>query len=562
MTRSRVDSVNSFPVSHRCLRLANEPSCYTLNGHREGSSNDITHYHMTFIMEDGRVLVTGTSSSQSVPQDNSNTDPAVAIEVNFAVGAGMDDQLIGKPVAAIQTYLTTAILTDRGDVAMWGYNGHGQLGRGNTSGSNYAVPIDGTNITPRSNIANRHIVKIDITKGYPSASNAIWALAADGTVWGWGNASDGVLAQGNTTNQTSPVQLQYTGGTLVDDAVDIFLGGNNSRWGYIINEDGELWGVGDNGNGQLADGTTSNKTQFVQCTGLPSDLTPSDYKKVLPAGGRTNCAVVLLTDGRVYMAGQNNRYTLGVGPTSNVTTFTEITYPTGTTSVQDAWMAGEYAQTWLYSNDNRLYAVGYNGNGQLGVGNTSTITEYTEVTSNGEVDFGASDGGSAIGTNFTGGYVEYGKWKPIHISAGGSYSAPSHYHCVAMLGNDGHSYSAGYYGGYGTRNSATTRTIFQRHRIPNSAYEVRGVFEDDGGSIADRPHYDNMIPAQGPDREIIWKPAALVSHGYTSQWGCFLRLENGAVYAIGRNSGNKLGTVSTSSVNSSLGWRRVKLELT
>lgn len=518
---------------------------------------------MTFIMEDGRVLCTGVEANQSVPQDNNDTDPAVCIEVNFAVGAGFDDQLIGKPVAAIQSYTLTAILTDRGDVALWGYNGHGQLGRGNTTASVYAVPIDGTNITPRSNIANRHIVKIDITKGYSSVGICVWALAADGTVWGWGNGANGTLAQGNTTNQTSPVQLQYTGGTLVDDAVDIFLGHTNGKYGYILNEDGELWGVGSNADGQLADGSNTQRTQLVQCTGLPADLTPSDFKNVLISGGRTNATLVLLTDGRMYMAGQNNVYINGDGSSSaDVTTFTEITYPTGTTSVQDAWMAGEYAQAWLYSNDDRLYAAGYNGAGQLGIGNTSTPLEYTEVTSNGEVDFGASDGGSAIGTNFTGGYVEYGEWKPIHISAAGTYSAPTHYHTVAMLGNDGHSYSAGYYGGYGARDNAVTRTIFQRHRIPNSAYEVRGVFEDDGGSIADRPHYDNMIPAQGPDREIMWKPAALVSHGYSSQWGCFLRLENGAVYAIGRNSGNKLGTVSTSAVNSSLGWRRVKLELT
>ena len=38
-----------------------------------------------------------------------------------------------------------------------------------------------------------------------------------------------------------------------------------------------------------------------------------------------------------------------------------------------------------------------------------------------------------------------------------------------------------------------------------------------------------------------------MSHAYTSEWGAFVLLNNGELWAAGRNSSNKLGTEATNS---------------
>jgi hypothetical protein len=81
-------------------------------------------------------------------------------------------------------------------------------------------------------------------------------LKTDGTLWAWGEGSDGQLGQNDTVLYSSPVQV-----------------GNDSNWASVsagygsvaaLKSDGTLWVWGDNSNGQLGDGTEDDKSSPIQ----------------------------------------------------------------------------------------------------------------------------------------------------------------------------------------------------------------------------------------------------------------------------------------------------------
>jgi alpha-tubulin suppressor-like RCC1 family protein len=90
------------------------------------------------------------------------------------------------------------------------------------------------------------------------------ALKSDGTVWAWGSNSDGQLGDGTTTNRPAPVQVagQGTEGTgFLTGIVSISAGYRHS---LAIKSDGTVWAWGDNDIYQLADGTYTDRYTPVQ----------------------------------------------------------------------------------------------------------------------------------------------------------------------------------------------------------------------------------------------------------------------------------------------------------
>ncbi|WP_093525671.1 hypothetical protein [Stigmatella erecta] len=72
------------------------------------------------------------------------------------------------------------------------------------------------------------------------------AVLSDGTVWAWGNNSNGQLGDGTLLDRTVPVQVQG-----LNDGVDVAAGASHSLAMY---PNGTLWGWGLNAYGQIGDG--------------------------------------------------------------------------------------------------------------------------------------------------------------------------------------------------------------------------------------------------------------------------------------------------------------------
>lgn len=131
--------------------------------------------------------------------------------------------------------------------------------------------------------------------GFPAVGGAI---KTDGTLWLWGQNGNGQLGDGTTTDTSSPNQL----GSATD-------WDNFAIAGCVlaIKSGGSLWGWGLNDTGGLGLGDTTNRSSPVQ----------------ISAGGNLICfnhgrtSAVIKTNGDLYMWGQNQVGILGQSDTTD-----------------------------------------------------------------------------------------------------------------------------------------------------------------------------------------------------------------------------------------------------
>jgi alpha-tubulin suppressor-like RCC1 family protein len=123
------------------------------------------------------------------------------------------------------------------------------------------------------------------------------ALKADGTVWAWGHNNEGQLGDGTTTDRYVPAPV--TGLTHVI-AIDV----GDGTHALAITRDGTAWAWGRNVEGQLGDGTTTPRLTPVQIASLANVVAVS-------AGGAHSLAVK--QDGTVWSWGDNTYGQLGNG---------------------------------------------------------------------------------------------------------------------------------------------------------------------------------------------------------------------------------------------------------
>ena len=138
----------------------------------------------------------------------------------------------------------------------------------------------------------------------------------------------------------------------------------------ILKNDGTLWGCGHNGYGQLGLGDTTNRTTFTQIT-----TNADDIKSVYCGWYYT---IILKNDGTLWGCGYNGYGNLGLGDTTNRTTFTQIT--TNTNDIKEIY-CGTY-HVFILENDGTLWGCGWNNYGQLGLGDTTNRNTFTQITTN------------------------------------------------------------------------------------------------------------------------------------------------------------------------------------
>jgi alpha-tubulin suppressor-like RCC1 family protein len=147
-------------------------------------------------------------------------------------------------VACSSVWHCLALKTD-GSVVAWGRNDEGQLGNGGTTSVGASTPVAVIGLTSK-------VVAIGTT------AQASVVVTEDGKVWSWG----GAVYHGHavTTNLLTPTEL-----TTLRSAVRLSC---SDRHCTVLRSDGSLWSWGDNGTGELGDGTRIERSTPVQATGL------------------------------------------------------------------------------------------------------------------------------------------------------------------------------------------------------------------------------------------------------------------------------------------------------
>ncbi|MBK8090761.1 MAG: cadherin-like beta sandwich domain-containing protein [Verrucomicrobiaceae bacterium] len=189
----------------------------------------------------------------------------------------------------------------------------------------------------------------------------------DGTLWAWGRNNNGQIGQGSTTT------TQYTSPTQI---------GTETTWAWVVaganhcvavKTDGTLWAWGANGNGQVGQGNTTT-TIYSTPTQIGTLTTWSTDGDHLHAGG--DFTLALRANGTLWAWGQNTNSQLGDASTTLRSAPVQI----GSVTSWSRVMAGTAFSAALRT-DGSLWTWGANGSGQLGDGSLTTSNAPTQLGS-------------------------------------------------------------------------------------------------------------------------------------------------------------------------------------
>lgn len=254
--------------------------------------------------------------------NNSFTDSTVPIQIGV-----LNDWTY------VHAGVTCSFAIRGGYLYAWGSNSHNQLGLRNGI---YRTPTQVGSFNDWVKVAN-------------GAGNHTLAIRGNGLLYGVGRNSENMLGTGNSTDLTTLTQIgTETGWTHV---------GAGAEHSLAI-RDGKLWSTGLNNSGQLGH---ANSNVFLQIG------TDSDWSDI-SVYGYSNFA--LKTNGDLYAWGSNQYNQLGLLYSTAIPTYVM-------SGVKKLDMG--FAASCVISNEGKLFVVGYNGGGELGLGDTLNRTSFTAV---------------------------------------------------------------------------------------------------------------------------------------------------------------------------------------
>jgi len=286
------------------------------------------------IKNDGTLWTWGDNTSgQLGDSSNSSTVSARSSPVQTIAGGNTWQQVSGGNRS------TTAIKKD-GTLWTWGHNFSGELGDSTTT--NRSSPV-------QTIALGNNWKQVSCGQSSPSLpdSNHTGAVKTDGTLWTWGNNVNGQLGDNTSSDKSSPVQTL----TGTYDWKQVACG---IAFTAAIKTDGTLWTWGNNGTGQLGDGTITVKYQPVQTIALGTN-----WKQV--SAGVSHIAAIK-TDGTLWTWGNNASGQLGDS------TQTSRSQPVQTIAPGTDWKQVACGQlfTAAIKTDGTLWTWGSNPFGQLG----------------------------------------------------------------------------------------------------------------------------------------------------------------------------------------------------
>jgi alpha-tubulin suppressor-like RCC1 family protein len=270
---------------------------------------------------------------------------------------------------------TAAIKTD-GTLWTCGSNSYGELGL-NTNTSFYTGNGSLAQVGTASNWS-----LVSCSRNFLGQYSA--AIKADGTLWTWGNNTNGQLGLGDTTKRSSIAQV----GSLTNWST-VAVGYNHT---VAIKTDGTLWSWGLNYHGQLGLSDTTNRSSPVQVDVLTdwSSVAAGGSQQMLGAGH----TVAIKTDGTLWACGYNLYGQLGLSDTTNRSSFVQV----GTLTDWKSVVCGEY-NTAAIKTDGTLWAW---GSGYLGIGDTSYRSSPVQVGSGNNWESVAAGGAVSFATKTNG----------------------------------------------------------------------------------------------------------------------------------------------------------------
>ena len=477
----------------------------------------LIHSHALILKTDGSLwglganpygqLGTGTTVSQSIP-----------VKI-------LDGEVVS--IAAGEAHSVFSM----SDGSAWtmGFDGNGRLGNGDAT-ENSLTPIK--------------VIEGGVQTVGASINNSYF-LMEDGKLLGCGANGDGQLGLNHAGGHQLPI--------LIAENVEDISAGN---WGILFSRsDGKLYGIGGTKTYQF-----SEELPYVQKS--PVEVLDGGVEKVVATRHHD---FYFMEDDSLFASGENEGGRLGSNYDKGdrfLSVPTEI-FDTNVTAI-----SSDEGSTLFIKNDNSLWATGWNGYGQLGVGNTTDVNTPTKIDDDvsavsarshvlyiktdgslwamGRNDFGQLGDGTSI--------VRYLPVKVVDenvtaVSVGGSFSM--------FMKSDGSVWSMGsnerFRLGYGGQSDQHTPVLVMNSgaQAISASWEAGYIVDTDGGlwSFGNRG-WGRLGEGETADRR---SPVKVVESGVTSlasggEFAIFVKTD-GSVWGMGRNDMGQLGNSLSHKIN-------------
>jgi alpha-tubulin suppressor-like RCC1 family protein len=229
-------------------------------------------------------------------------------------------------------------LSADGEVYAWGGNNMGELGIGQNNNECIPTLVKG-------------LVGKDVAYLYASNYHS-FALTGDGKVYAFGENENRELGLGDTENRNVPCLIEEL---VSNPVIEIVTAEMHS---FALTDDNRVFGWGNNYNGELGLGDVLEHV-------LPEELTMFRDISLCKIRCGGSFSVALTCSGVLYVWGINCYGQLGLGDLVNRHT-PEINRFMINIKVIDVAVGS--AQTLCLSEDGTIYVWGYNGRGELGLG--------------------------------------------------------------------------------------------------------------------------------------------------------------------------------------------------
>lgn len=253
------------------------------------------------LLANGDLYIAG-HGDEGQQADGANTDRQYFHKVNFPSSAGRVRKIVSDNCSSGEVAVTLMVLMEDGDLYSWGYGVNGQLGVGNVT--NY-------NTVQKVTAFDKNVKSISVGGG---DYGHCMVITNDNKLYSWGYNGYGQCGRGNTSSiHSTPVEITISG--QIPIKVQCCSAGSYGT-STVLMRSGRVYACGNNDYGQLGNGNTTNQSTFIQVGGGLGVDTNKHVIDIFPRGGYGQNVWFLLEDGSMYACGQNGTGVHGRGTAS------------------------------------------------------------------------------------------------------------------------------------------------------------------------------------------------------------------------------------------------------